>query len=66
MLPGELEVCLSVILHILHIFGGIMYAVQDQVYSDAPFYGAIPDPYVPVRVTGGAVIAHLYSYAPPS
>ena len=32
-----------------------MYAAQDQVYV----------PYVPVRVTRGAVIAHRYTYAPP-
>ena len=30
-----------------------------------PFYGALPEPYVPVRVTRGAVIAHRYTYAPP-
>ena len=29
-----------------------------------PLYGAIPVPYVPVRVTRGAVIAHRYTYAP--
>ena len=27
-----------------------------------PLYGALPVPYVPVRVTCGAVIAHRYSY----
>ena len=31
-----------------------------------PLYGALPVPYVPVRVTRGAVIAHRYTYAPPS
>ena len=31
-----------------------------------PLYGALPVPYVPVRVTCGAVIAHRYTYAPPS
>ena len=30
-----------------------------------PLYGALPVPYVPVRVTRGAVIAHQYTYAPP-
>ena len=30
-----------------------------------PLYGALPVPYVPVRVTRGAVIAHLHTYAPP-
>ena len=31
-----------------------------------PLYGALPVPYVPVRVTRGAVIAHRYTYEPPS
>ena len=30
-----------------------------------PLYGALPVPYVPVRVTCGVVIAHRYTYAPP-
>ena len=30
-----------------------------------PLYGALPVPYVPVRVTLGSVIAHRYTYAPP-
>ena len=30
-----------------------------------PLYGALPVPYLPVRVTGGAVISHRYTYAPP-
>ena len=30
-----------------------------------PLYGALPVPYVPVRVARGAVIAHRYTYAPP-
>ena len=30
-----------------------------------PLCGALPVPYVPVRVTCGAVIAHLFTYAPP-
>ena len=29
-----------------------------------PLYGALPVPYVPVRVTRGAVIANRYTYAP--
>ena len=31
-----------------------------------PLYGALPVVYVPGRVTRGAVIAHRYTYAPPS
>ena len=30
-----------------------------------PLYGALPVPYVPVRVTRGSVIAHRYTYGPP-
>ena len=30
-----------------------------------PLYGALPVPYVPVRVTRGDVIAHRDTYAPP-
>ena len=30
-----------------------------------PLYGGLPVPYVPLRVTCGAVIAHRCSYAPP-
>ena len=30
-----------------------------------PLCGALPSPYVPVRVTRGALIAHRYTYAPP-
>ena len=30
-----------------------------------PLYGALPVPYVLVRVTRGAVIAHLHTYVPP-
>ena len=27
--------------------------------------GALPEPYVPVRVTRGALVAHLHTYEPP-
>ena len=30
-----------------------------------PLNGALPGPYVPVRVTFGALVAHRYTYAPP-
>ena len=29
-----------------------------------PFNGALPGPYVPVRVTRGALVTHRYTYAP--
>ena len=30
-----------------------------------PLNGALPGPYVPVRVTRGTLVAHRYTYAPP-
>ena len=30
-----------------------------------PLNGALPGPYLPVRVTRGALVAHRYTYAPP-
>ena len=30
-----------------------------------PLYGTLPMPYVLVRVTRGALVAHRYTYAPP-
>ena len=30
-----------------------------------PLSGALPGPYVPVRVTRGALVTHRYTYAPP-
>ena len=30
-----------------------------------PLNGALPGPYVPVRVTRGALVAHRYTYVPP-
>ena len=30
-----------------------------------PLNGALPRPYVPARVTRGAMVAHRYTYAPP-
>ena len=30
-----------------------------------PLYGALPAPYVPLRATLGALVAHQYTYAPP-
>ena len=41
----------------------MMYKIRCN--SMHPLYGALPVPYVPVRVTRSAVIAHRYTYAPP-
>ena len=36
-----------------------------RCYPVHPLNGALPGPYVPVRVTRGALVAHRYTYAPP-
>ena len=36
-----------------------------RCYQLHPLYGTLPVPYVPVRVTRGALVAHRYTYAPP-
>ena len=42
----------------------VLYKIRcNPVY---PHNGAVPGPYVPVRVTRGALDAHRYTYAPPS
>ena len=41
-------------------------AVLCMVYKIRCNLGALPGPYVPVRVTRGALVAHRYSYAPPN
>ena len=56
--------CLSDLAHRLSV------AVLSMLYKIRcnpmhPLYGALPVPYVPVRVTCGTVIAHRYTYAPP-
>ena len=40
----------------------IMYKIRCNPMH--PLYCALPVPYVPVRVTRGAVITHRYTYAP--
>ena len=42
-----------------------MYAVQDLCNPLHLLYGALPVPYVPVRITLGAVIEYGFTYAPP-
>ena len=43
-----------------------MHAVEDKIRCNPmhPLYGALPVPYVPVRVTRGALIEHRYHYLP--
>ena len=41
----------------------MLYKIRHN--SMHPLCGALPVPYVPVRVTCGTLIAHRYTYAPP-
>ena len=52
------------------ICGSIVYDVQYMIYKNTcnpmhSHYGALPVPYVPVRVTRNTYIAHRYICAPP-
>ena len=45
------------------VWEALLYKIRcNPIY---PLYGALPMPYVPVRVTRGALVAHRYTYAPP-
>ena len=41
----------------------ILYKIRCKAMH--PLNGALPAPYVPVRVTCGALVTHRYTYAPP-
>ena len=57
-------VCLSDIAHRRSV--AILYMQYKIRYNPIhPLYDALPVPYVPVRFTRGALIAHQYTYAPP-
>ena len=44
----------------------VLYMLYKIRYNPMhPLYGALSGSYVPVRVTGGAFVARLYTYAPP-
>ena len=58
-------VCLSVTLHIVELWQYYVCCTRSGATRCTPLYGALPVPYVPVRVTRGAAIAHRYTYAPP-
>ena len=60
-------VCLSMPLHTLDLWQYylcMLYKIRCNPMH--PLYGAQPGPYVPVRVTRGAVIAHRCTYLPSS
>ena len=53
-----------------HIAHRRFVAVLSMLYNircnpGHPLNGTLPGPYVPVRVTRGALVAHRYTYAPP-
>ena len=41
----------------------VLYKIKCNLIH--PLNGALPGPYVPVRVKSGALVAHRYTYAPP-
>ena len=41
-------------------------AVLCMLYLMPPLHDALPGQYVPVQVTRGALVAHRYTYVPPS
>ena len=47
------------------IRGNTVYAYKIRCNPVHPLNGALPGPYVPVRVTRGALVAHRFTYAPP-
>ena len=47
------------------ICSSVVHAIQDQLYPVYPQKGELPLPYVPARVTRGAMVAHIHSAALP-
>ena len=58
-------VCLTVTLHIVALLQYYVCCTRSGCNPMHPLCGALPVPYVSVRVTRGAVIAHRFTYAPP-
>ena len=69
VVPGfNLGVCLSMTLVIVDPRPSCVCFIRSGVTRCNPVYplnGALPGPYVPVRVTRGALVAHRYAYALP-
>ena len=55
---------MSVTVHIVDLWQYYVCSIRSGV-TRYPLSGALPVPYVPVRVTRGAVMAHRYTYASP-
>ena len=56
---------LTVIFPIVDLWQCCVCCTRSGVIRSTHFCGALPVPYVPVRVTRGALIAHRYTFAPP-
>ena len=66
VVPGfYLGVCLSVTFLIDDPWQSSVFFFKIRCNPVHPLNGALPEPYVPVRVTRGALVAHRYTYAPP-
>ena len=57
--------CLSVTLLIVYLGINIMLLYKIRCNQMHSHYGSLHGPYVPVRVTRGALGAHRHTYAPP-
>ena len=56
--------CLSVSLLIVNLWQYLYMLHKIRCNPMHTLYGALPVPYVPVRVTCSALVAHRYTYAP--
>ena len=66
LVPGFfLGMCLSVTFLIVDPWQsfGMLYKIRCKAMH--PLNGALPGPYVPVRVRRGVLVTHRYTYAPP-
>ena len=65
VVPGfSLGVCLSVTFHIVDTWQSCVCFIRSG-NTVHPLTSDLPGPYVPARVTRGALVAHRYTYAPP-
>ena len=61
----QLVACLTVIFPIVDLWQCCLCYTKIRCNPKHPLCGALPVPYVPLRVTRGALISHRYTYRPP-
>ena len=60
-----LRVCLSVTVLIVDLLQFFVCCIRSGVTRCTHLNDTLPGPYVPERITRGALVAHRYTYAPP-